>query len=123
MHDPENPSIISETPISETINTSNLRCELELRRSKRQRTEKSFGPDFPSIFIVERRDEIDCNFKDLFLIDGDPKTYQEVLNSVESNMWKEAIKSELDSLVMNHTWDLVDLPMGLSGPSYEKRAN
>ncbi|KAL0533870.1 hypothetical protein IC582_028141 [Cucumis melo] len=27
-------------------------------------------------------------------------------------MWKEAIKSELDSLVMNHTWDLVDLPMG-----------
>ncbi|TYK15379.1 ty1-copia retrotransposon protein [Cucumis melo var. makuwa] len=112
MHDPENPSIVSETPISEIVNTSNLRCELELRRSKRQRTEKSFGPDFLSTFIVERRDEIDCNFTNLYLIDEDPKTYQETLNFVESSMWKEAIKSELDSLVMNHTWDLVDLPMG-----------
>ncbi|KAL0546105.1 hypothetical protein IC582_016010 [Cucumis melo] len=112
MHDPENPSSVSETPVSETVNTSNLRCELELRRSKRQRTEKSFDPNFLSTFIVKRRDEIDCNFKNLYLIDEDPKTYQEALNSVESSMWKETIKSELDSLVMNHTWDLVDLPMG-----------
>ncbi|KAA0043125.1 ty1-copia retrotransposon protein [Cucumis melo var. makuwa] len=44
--------------------------------------------------------------------DEDPKTYQEALDSVESSMWKEAIKSELDSLVMNHAWDLVDLPLG-----------
>ncbi|KAA0049696.1 ty1-copia retrotransposon protein [Cucumis melo var. makuwa] len=112
MHDPENPSIVSETPVSETVDTSNLRCELELRRSKRQRTEKSFGLDFLSTFIVEKRDEIDCNFTNLYLIDEDPKTYQEALNSVDSSMWKEAIKSELDSLVMNHTWELVDLPMG-----------
>ncbi|TYK14234.1 ty1-copia retrotransposon protein [Cucumis melo var. makuwa] len=111
MHDPENPSIVSETPVSETVNTSNLRCELELRRSKRQRIEKCFGPDFLSTFIVERRDEIDCNFTNLFLIDEDPKTYHEALNSVESSMWKKAIKSELDSLVMNQKWDLVDLPM------------
>ncbi|KAA0052032.1 ty1-copia retrotransposon protein [Cucumis melo var. makuwa] len=112
MHDHENPSIVSETPVSETVDTSNLRCELELRRSKRQRTEKSFGPDFLSTFIVETRDEIDCNFTNLYLIDEDPKTYQEALNYVGSSMWKEAIKSELDSLIMNHTWDLVDLPMG-----------
>ncbi|KAA0065951.1 ty1-copia retrotransposon protein [Cucumis melo var. makuwa] len=112
MHDPKNLSIVMETLVFETVNTSNLRCELELRKSKRQRTEKSFGQDFLSTFIVERRDEIDCNFTNLFLIDEDPKTYQEALNSVESSMWKEAIKSELDSLVKNHTWDLVDLPMG-----------
>ncbi|KAA0042080.1 ty1-copia retrotransposon protein [Cucumis melo var. makuwa] len=111
MHDPENPSIVSEIPVSETVDTSNLRCELELRRSKRQRTEKSFGQDFLSTFIVERRDEIDRNFTNLYLIDEDPKTYQEALNSVDLSMWKEAINSELDSLVMNHTWDLVDLPM------------
>ncbi|KAA0055836.1 ty1-copia retrotransposon protein [Cucumis melo var. makuwa] len=109
MHDPE---IVSEIPVSETVDTPNLSCELEPRRSKRQRTEKSFGPDFLSTFIVERRDEIDCNFTNLFLIDEDPKTYQEALNSVDSRMWKEAIKSELDSLAMNHTWELVDLPMG-----------
>ncbi|KAA0035901.1 ty1-copia retrotransposon protein [Cucumis melo var. makuwa] len=86
MHDPENTSIVNETPVSETVNTSNLRYELELRRSKRQRTEKCFGPNFLSTFIVERRDEIDCNFTNLYLIDDDPKTYQEVLNSVKSSM-------------------------------------
>ena len=25
-------------------------------------------------------------------------------------MWKEAIKSEIDSILHNHTWELVDLP-------------
>ncbi|KAL0537600.1 hypothetical protein IC582_026583 [Cucumis melo] len=112
MHDPENHLIVNETPISKTANTSDLRCELEPRRSKRQRTEKSFGPDFLSTFIVVRHDEIDCNFTNLFLINEDPKTYQEALNSVESSMWKETIKCELDSLVMNQTWDLMDLPKG-----------
>ena len=27
-------------------------------------------------------------------------------------MWKEAIKSEIDSILHNHTWELVDLPSG-----------
>ena len=27
-------------------------------------------------------------------------------------MWKEAIKSELESILHNHTWELVDLPSG-----------
>ncbi|KAA0066431.1 ty1-copia retrotransposon protein [Cucumis melo var. makuwa] len=44
--------------------------------------------------------------------DEDPKTYREALNSIELSMWKEAIKSELDSLIMNQTWDSVDLSMG-----------
>ena len=25
-------------------------------------------------------------------------------------MWKEAIKSEIDFILQNHTWELVDLP-------------
>ncbi|KAL0551719.1 hypothetical protein IC582_010808 [Cucumis melo] len=112
MHDPKNPLIVSETHAFRTANTSNLGCELKPRRSKRQRIEKIFHPYFLSTFIVERRDEIDCNFTNLFLIDEDPKTYQEALNSMESSMWKEVIKSELDSLVMNQAWDLVDLPKG-----------
>ena len=27
-------------------------------------------------------------------------------------MWKEAIRSEIDSILHNHTWELVDLPLG-----------
>ncbi|KAA0052337.1 ty1-copia retrotransposon protein [Cucumis melo var. makuwa] len=55
---------------------------------------------------------VESMLKIVLHIDEDPKTYQEALNSVESSMWKEAIKSELDSLVMNQTWHLVDLSHG-----------
>ena len=106
MHDLENSTVVSETP---EFNVSNIRHELEPRRSKRRRIEKSFGPNFLSTFIVERRDEIDYNFTRLFLIDEDPKTYQEALSFVESSMWKEAIKRELDSLTTNQTWELLDI--------------
>ena len=69
--------------------------EVEPRRSKRARTEKSFGPDFLT-----------------YMLEGEPQTYKEAVNSTESLMWKEAIKSEIDSIPHNHTWELVDLPSG-----------
>ena len=69
--------------------------EVEPRRSKRARTEKSFGPDFLT-----------------YMLEGEPQTYKEAVNSKESLMWKEAIKSEIDSILHNHTWELVDLPSG-----------
>ena len=112
MHDLENPLASSKTPEFEFVNTCSIICVLELRRRKRHRTEKSFGLYFLSTFIVKRRDEIDCNFTSLYLIDENLKTYQEALNFVESSKWKEAIKSKPDSLTMNQTKELVDLPKG-----------
>ncbi|KAL0403629.1 UNVERIFIED_CONTAM: hypothetical protein Sradi_2003700 [Sesamum radiatum] len=32
--------------------------------------------------------------------------------SSEAKQWKEAVKSEMDSIVSNGTWKLVDLPPG-----------
>ena len=32
--------------------------------------------------------------------------------SSDSTSWKEAIYSEIESILSNHTWDLVDLPPG-----------
>ena len=46
------------------------------------------------------------------MLEGEPQTYKEAVNSTESLMWKEAIKSEIDSIPHNHTWELVDLPSG-----------
>ena len=69
--------------------------EIEPRRSKRARVEKTFGPDF-STFIVE----------------NEPKTYHEAVTSSEGPQWKDAIKSEIESILQNHTWELVDLPPG-----------
>ncbi|WKA01333.1 hypothetical protein VitviT2T_019618 [Vitis vinifera] len=73
----------------------NEEVEVEPRRSKRVRTEKSFGPDFLT-----------------FMLEGEPQTFKEAVNSTEGLMWKEAIKSEIDSILQNHTWELVDLPPG-----------
>ncbi|XP_071719215.1 uncharacterized protein [Rutidosis leptorrhynchoides] len=72
--------------------------ELELRRSKRARTE---GPDFHS-----------------YMVENEPTTYREAVSSSEGPQWKESIKSEIDSILQNHTWELVDLPPGCKPLGY-----
>ena len=67
----------------------------ELRRSKRQRKETSFGNDFYT-----------------YLVDKDPVTYSEAISSSDTLFWKKAIKNEIDSLLQNQTWEIVDLPPG-----------
>jgi uncharacterized protein YdcH (DUF465 family) len=47
----------------------------ELRRSKRQRKETSFGDDFYT-----------------YLINNDPLSFSEVVDSPDSNLWNEAIQ-------------------------------
>ncbi|GJU45099.1 zinc finger, CCHC-type containing protein [Tanacetum coccineum] len=61
--------------------------EPELRKSKRNRTPKDFGPEFQLYLIEGTRDE-DVTF------------------------WKEAINDEMDSIIGNNTWVLTDLPLG-----------
>ena len=67
----------------------------EPRRSKRQRAPKSFGPDFLA-----------------FLLENEPQTFKETMKSSEAQYWKEAVNSEVESILNNHTWELVDLPPG-----------
>ena len=82
----EEPS--SSKRVLETINENNQDQdgEVDPRRSKRARTEKSFGPDFLT-YVLER----------------EPWTFKEVVNSIEGLMWKKAIKSKTDSILHNHT--------------------
>ena len=81
--------------ISENSHDQGKEVEEEPRRSKRARVEKTFGLDFVT-----------------FMLEGDPQTYKEAMNSQESPLWEEAIKSEIDSILQNHTWELVNLPPG-----------
>ncbi|GJU47575.1 retrovirus-related pol polyprotein from transposon TNT 1-94 [Tanacetum coccineum] len=76
--------------------------EVEPRRSKRARTETSFGPDFVS-----------------FMVENEPTSYREAVTSSEGHQWKEAIKSEIDSIFQNHTWELMDLPPGCKPLGYK----
>ena len=64
-------------------------------KSKRQRTVKYFGDDF----IV-------------YLVDDTPKTIDEAYSSQDADYWKEAVRSEMDSIMMNGTWEIVDRPYG-----------
>jgi hypothetical protein len=63
------------------------------KRSKRQRTAKSFGEDF----IV-------------YLVDDTPSSISEAYASSDADYWKEAVRSEMDSILANGTWEIVDRP-------------
>ena len=43
---------------------------------------------------------------------GDPKTHEEAMRSPEANLWREAEKSEYQSLLENKTWILMPMPKG-----------
>ncbi|KAI9915687.1 hypothetical protein PsorP6_007792 [Peronosclerospora sorghi] len=42
-----------------------------------------------------------------------PRTYAEAIASHDATKWKEAIRSEIQSHICNHTWDMVTRPHGL----------
>jgi hypothetical protein len=56
------------------------------RKSKRQRTAKSFGDDY----IV-------------YLMNDTPRTIKEAYSSPNADLWKEAVRSEMDSIMSNET--------------------
>ena len=64
-------------------------------RSKRRRTEKTFGDDF----IV-------------YLVDDTPTSISEAYASQDADYWKEAVRSEMDSILANGTWEITDRPYG-----------
>jgi hypothetical protein len=68
---------------------------LELRRSKRQRTEKSLGDDYI-----------------IYLVDEEPRSLTEAYTSQDAEYWREAVLSEMDSIISNGTWEITDLPSG-----------
>ena len=41
------------------------------------------------------------------------------MSSPEAPLWKEAINNEIDSILQNHTWELVDLPLGCKPMGYK----
>jgi hypothetical protein len=48
----------------------------------------------------------------VYSLQSDPTPLEEALSSIDSDFWREAINDEMDSLISNNTWKLVDLPPG-----------
>ena len=99
-------------PFSLPSSSSKNEHVVEPRKGKRQRTEKVFGPDFITTCLIENSDKLNEQVVFAFLIEEDPKSYKEAITSIDASFWKDAIKSELDSISINHTWGLVELPKG-----------
>jgi hypothetical protein len=72
------------------------------RRSKRPMTAKSFDDDFT-----------------IYLVDDTPKTIIEAFASPDADNWKEAVCSEVDSILSNETWELVNRPYGCKHVGYK----
>jgi hypothetical protein len=45
-------------------------------------------------------------------VDGIPKTIEEAYSSPDEDLWKEAVQSEMDPIMSNGTWEVVDRPYG-----------
>ena len=46
------------------------------------------------------------------MLENEPQTFKEAMSTPEAPFWKEAINDEIESIMKNHTWELVDLPLG-----------
>ena len=89
--DPDDPDRTYSLPSSLYDPTPNV----ELSRRKRKRTEKSLGDDYI-----------------IYLVDEEPCTLSEAYASTDAEYLREAVCSEMDSIIYNGTWKITDLLAG-----------
>ncbi|GKD83996.1 zinc finger, CCHC-type containing protein, partial [Tanacetum coccineum] len=77
--------------------------EPELRKRKRNRTLKNFGPEFQLYLIGGTRDEVFDQHSYFFNVEDDPKTFDEAMKSQDVAFRKEVINDEMDSIMGNNT--------------------
>ncbi|GJS25662.1 zinc finger, CCHC-type containing protein [Tanacetum coccineum] len=91
--------------------------EPELRKNKRNKNPKNFGPEFKLYLIKGTRDEVSDQHSYCFNVKDDPKTFDEAMKSQDVAFWKELINDEMDSIMGNNTWVLADLPLSFKQKS------
>ena len=90
--------------INENSQDGNNTGEVEPRHIKRARVEKSFGPNFLT-----------------YMLEGKPRTYKVVVNSTEGLMWKEAINSEIESILQRVSCEVLSWWQGRGIPRGRSR--
>ena len=46
----------------------------------------------------------------MYLMDDTPTTIKEAFSSPDADLWKEAIRNGMDSIMFNGTWEVVERP-------------
>ncbi|GKD96104.1 zinc finger, CCHC-type containing protein [Tanacetum coccineum] len=101
-------SVVPKKVIDEVVQQP----EPELRKSKRHRTPKDFRLEFQLYLIEGTRDDVFDQHSYCFNVEDEPKTFDKAMNFQVVSFWKEAINDEMDFIIGNNTWVLVDLPPG-----------
>ena len=111
--------MVSQVPEMEHNNDSQVQDQqdvdndniLELRRSKRARKTRNYGPDF-LVYLVEGSKDIFSNCVPYcFNVESDPLTYEEAMSSPNASFWKEAIVDEMAYIIDNGIQKSVELPL------------
>ncbi|GJU98711.1 zinc finger, CCHC-type containing protein, partial [Tanacetum coccineum] len=102
----------SKTTEDEVEGTDDVPGSSVPRKRTRTRKAKSFGSDFQLYLVEGTRDKTLSQREYCFIIEEDPRTLSEAMASRDVAFWKEAIQSEIDSIMHNDTWELTDLPPG-----------
>ncbi|GKD68908.1 putative RNA-directed DNA polymerase [Tanacetum coccineum] len=82
---------------------------LPIRRTSSRVSKTSQDPQFYSGFHIEKDKISDSTLTEL----NKPANYKEVVASPKAAKWKEAMKSEIQSMYNNQVWKLVDTTPGL----------
>ena len=53
------------------------------------------------------------------MLEDEPQNFKEAMSTPEAPLWKKVVNSEIESILQNHTWELVDLPLGCKPLGYK----
>ena len=96
---------VKQEPIEEVVEAEEEENEMEppsLRRPERQTTQPKYLDDY--VLLAEELGE-----EVLMYINNEPRNFEEAKGSRE---WTKACEEEIDSIIKNKTWIMVDLPIG-----------
>ena len=54
-----------------------------------------------------------------YIAENKPQTFTEAMSSLEASFQKEAVNSEIESILSNNTWQLFDLLSGIKPIGYK----
>ncbi|GJE99425.1 hypothetical protein PsYK624_156870 [Phanerochaete sordida] len=113
---PSTPSASAPTPSSSTSPADDAPAAPPLRRGTRVRQPpKRFQSHFPAATEQDVDEYLDENHAAAAVdapVTGEPSTFRQAVSSPDSDEWWAAIKAEIDGLIGEGTWELVDLPDG-----------
>jgi histone deacetylase 1/2 len=120
-------SSISESPVTENATSSKNTRVINTRSKTKNQIEQPISNSnttpvhrYPQRQRKQSRLNIESN--DIYDVDrqsisysateSEPSTYYEAIQSGEAQQWKQAMDEEINALLQNRTWELVELPKG-----------